>query len=162
MPRKLILDCEWMRRARYNGWAVNYERRQFAQGLGDERCAQVLRVLDTYGFPMPVMELSGWLDKEASGLMISEKTREVCRICGLPVSEYESLARWYWSAAEWQVYVREFNDLPDPQGLYVFSWEGRFVPKVVPMGAVDNFGTSGGKSAFVPVPAELIARGLRQ
>lgn len=162
MPRKLVLDAEWMRRARHNGWAVNYERRQYTQGLGDERCEQVLRALDMYGFPMPAMELSGWLDKEASGLMISEKVREVCRVCGLLVSDYELLARWYWSAEEWQVYVCEFNDLPDPQGQYVFSWEGRFVPKVVPIGAVDNFGTSGGKSGFVPVPRELVARGMRQ
>ena len=161
MPRKLVLTADWMRRARHNGWAVNYERRQFAQSLGDERGVHVLRVLDRYGFPMPQMELSGWLDKEASGLMMSDKVREACSAAGLPLADYEYLARWYWSSEDWQVYVRVFNELPDPEGTYTFSWEGRFVPKVVHMGAVDNFGTSGGKSVVVPIPRELVARGER-
>lgn len=161
MPRKLVLTADWMLRARHNGWSVNYDRRKFAQSLGDARGVHVLRVLDRYGFPMPQMELSGWLDKEASGLMMSDKVREACSAAGLPLADYEYLARWYWSSEDWQVYVRVFNDLPDPQGTYTFSWEGRFVPKVVHMGAVDNLGTSGGKSAVVPIPRELVARGER-
>lgn len=165
MPRKIVLDAEWMRRARYNGWAVNYERRKYAVVLGDMKCLHVLRVIDRFDFPPPQMELSGWLDKEASGLMMSEQVREACQASGLPLANYEYLARWYWSRDDWQVYVSAYQQLPDPEGIYTFSWEGRFIPKVVPMGAVDkpvdNLGTSGGKSALVPVPRELVARGWR-
>ena len=162
MPRKTVLDKEWMRRARYNGWAVNYERREFAKSFGVERCAHVLRVIDRFGFPPPRMELSGWLDKEASGLMMGEIVREACAAAGIPLANYELLARWYWSAEEWQVYVHAFNELPEPEGFYTFSWEGRFIPKVIHMGAVDNSRTSGGNLALVRVPRELVARGLRE
>lgn len=159
MPRKVVLDAKWMQVARYNGWAVNYERREKAKALGPERCSFVLRVIERYGFPVPQMELSGWLDKEASGLMMSEQVRAACLAAGLPLAEYEMLARWYWSADDWQAYVHAFNALPDPEGRYTFSWEGRFLPKVVPIGGVDNFGTSAGKSALVPIPRELVRRG---
>lgn len=161
MPRKIVLDVEWMRLARYNGWAVNYERRELAKALGSDHCLRVLRVIERYGFPMPQMELSGWLDKEASGLMMGEQVREACQSAGLQLADYELLARWYWSAEDWQSYVHEFNQLPDPQGKYTFCWDGRFLPKVVPIGAVDKLGASGGKLAVVPIPRELVERGQR-
>ena len=161
MPRKTVLSAEWMARARANGWAINYERREYAKAQGNERCQHVLRVIDRYGFPVPQMELSGWLDKEASGLLMGDKVRQACEAARLPLADYEYLARWYWSPDEWQGYVHAFNQLPDPQGKYMFSWEGRFIPKVVPRGSVDNLGVSGYKSALVPIPKELVARGLR-
>ena len=151
-----------MLRARHNAWAVNYDRRERAKAMGADRCGFVLRIIERYDFPMPQMELSGWLDKEASGLLASERCRDACDAAGLPRAEYEMLARWYWSLDEWQMYVRSFNELPDPQGQYVFSWEGRLLPKVAPIGAVDNSGTSGGNSALVPIPRELIQRGMKQ
>lgn len=162
MPRRTILDVEWMRRARAEAWAVNYECREFAKSMGDGYCEKVLRVLDRFGFPMPVMEISGWLDKEESGLIVSETVRLACEAARLPLANYPRLARWYWSAEDWQVYVSAFNQLPDPQGKYTFFWNGRLMPKVVPIGDVDNLGVSGGNSAFTPVPRELVERGLRR
>lgn len=161
MPRKYVLTVDWMNRARANGWAINYERRQNAVAFGEDMSLRVLRTLDWLRFPDPQIDLSGWLDKEASGLMMGEKVREACRAAGLPLADYEMLARWYWSAEDWQVYVHAFNQLPDAVG-YQWSWAGReWTTKIVPIVPVDNLGTSGYKSALVPVPRDMLARGKR-
>lgn len=148
MPRRCVMNADWMRIARANGWSINYERRHAARSLGADRGAHVLRVLSS--FPDTEMGLTGWLDKEASGLLMSARVRSACESAQIPLWNYEMLARWYWGDSEWQEYVRQFNSLPDPSGFYCFSFgEGRITSKVVHMGGVDNLGVNGNKRHVV-------------
>jgi hypothetical protein len=160
------MGVEWMRAARVNAWASSYDRMMNAKTRGAEFALRVSRLLTRYGFPAPVMDLTGCADKDESGMLYAwnEKVVGVCSDAGLSLAEPEYLCAWYWSVEGWESYVSAFNALPEIEGFYAFDWTGRkFSPKVIPIGGVYKSGTSGGNSAVVHSPVSVLnARSRKQ
>ena len=138
---------------RANAWVYNYEKRNQSKAMGDETGIRVLHAIDR--FPNPVMDITGWLDKDESGNLYAwnQEVKHACDSLKISLAHVEMLVKWYWSEDYWMLYVKAFQSLPEPEGEYVSFWGDRCMPTIIqklPPSYPSLLGVSGGKSALTP------------
>lgn len=152
MPRSVVLHEDDIQKMRGLSWERNYARRELAKGYGDRRASSVLFAVTK--FPFPVIGFIGDLDRDLSGMLYAwnPAVQAACSSADIGVVDCEMLATWYWSDEYWMAYVRAFQALPEPRGLFFYSWAGgRCMPTVVPKVCGLMMEQPAKKSRVVPV-----------
>ncbi len=154
MPRRYVFKVEEIYRRRGVAWARYYEYRNMARNMGNvgwngENIARVLESQEHYG--RPTLEIDGFLLDIPMAVRWEHERGLLSRF---RLSDRDMLCPWWWTEAGWMAFVREYQNLPDPQESYYLRYEPMPLDRgrLVPMSSKPKQGTGTTASKKVQVP----------
>jgi hypothetical protein len=153
MPRRIFVPAKRIWAARAFWYADHFEKRARAESYPQEQAVRVLKACEQ--MPEPFLDLDGSLDDWSYWAARAKPVEETIQLTVESGIEWTLLVKWYWTGAEWDNFVKMFNDLPEPEPMYeVVFRDGRPKFEVVHNPLCTSRVQRLYKPAVVPIPKE--------
>ena len=149
MSRRVFTTAKDIWRKRAFWWTSHYEKREKAKSFPPTSATLTLKILEQMAEPKLCIDgsLDDW-NYYAGRIIAPEDYMQLLKQAGTPS---ELFVKWYWSETEWQSFIRQFNNLPEPEPLYEIVLESEYPElKVVPYIMGITKGQDGYNLAVVP------------
>jgi hypothetical protein len=151
---KSIVTIHDMNKRRGENWEFHYKNRELAKMFCVQDCDHVSNVI-RQNVPVPVMLLdAGLLD----GIQNVRGMNKALENLALYHMDRAMMCLWYWSAEEWQAFVREFQSLPEIYEDHYMLYDSELdAMRLVPLSESGNIRPK----KYAKIRCELVANSLR-